>query len=539
MPIPIVDLFAGPGGLGEGFSSVLDEDNNRVFQIKLSIEKDQYAHQTLRLRSFCRQFADDQYPQEYYDFVQGIISLDDLYNAYPVEYQCADDEAWCVTLGVPDESDSNGVSNERIDERISDALNNERNWVLIGGPPCQAYSLVGRSRRQETILDETKDKRVGLYKEYLRIIAVHKPAIFVMENVKGLLSAKTEDNSIFSNILSDLQDPTKPFVDEIEIDRVRYHIYSLSSLPNEYDLITGEPYFKPQDFLIKSENYGVPQKRHRVILLGIRDDINVIPNILERSPLETVRNVINNLPKLRSGLTREYLDFEWILDERGNRKKKRIYNRLTDNFNIWKDKLLSFDKQLRDMFDSNYSLCESDLASSLGKDYVATDEFDLNDNHILKDWYYDRKLNGILHHESRKHLLQDIYRYYFAATFTMKRGTFPKMMDYKSAGNGLLPDHENAESGKFNDRFRVQLPDDAATTVTSHISKDGHYFIHYDPSQARSLTVREAARIQTFPDNYYFFGGRTNQYHQVGNAVPPYLAFQIGKIVKAVFDQIV
>lgn len=133
MPIPIIDLFAGPGGLGEGFSSVLDEDNNRVFQIKLSIEKDQHAHKTLRLRSFYRQFPVGKVPKEYYDFVKGDTTIEELYSAYEEQFKRADEEAWCVTLGTTDEDDKNNVSNERIDERIAEALNNERNWVLIGG----------------------------------------------------------------------------------------------------------------------------------------------------------------------------------------------------------------------------------------------------------------------------------------------------------------------------------------------------------------------------------------------------------------------
>ena len=129
---------------------------------------------------------------------------------------------------------------------------------------------------------------------------------------------------------------------------------------------------------------------------------------------------------------------------------------------------------------------------------------------------------------------EDLERYAWWAAEAKKTGKSPTLHD--NVPKALLPKHQNVHDDSpmvFADRFKVQLADKPSGTVTSHISKDGHYYIHYDPSQTRSFSVREAARIQTFPDDYFFMGNRTQQYHQVGNAVPPYLAYQIGQRVWA------
>ena len=151
----------------------------------------------------------------------------------------------------------------------------------------------------------------------------------------------------------------------------------------------------------------------------------------------------------------------------------------------------------------------------------------------------DKALGGACNHAPRSHLTSDLYRYLYAAAYAKVEGVSPKLENFPES---LWPDHKNTKTavvGKslFNDRFRVQRNGRPATTVTSHISKDGHYFIHPDPTQCRSLTVREAARIQTFPDNYFFCGPRTSQYTQVGNAVPPLLAEQIAeKVFSVLFE---
>src|SRR5690606_30394153 len=162
MPIPVIDIFAGPGGLGEGFSSVI-KWNKRVFDVRLSIEMDANAHKTLELRSFFRKFPVNKAPSEYYDMIMEADPdkreqlREQLFEKYKDQAKEAKEEAWCAELGHKD------FPPELIDSRIEKALNGATNWVLIGGPPCQAYSLVGRSRRQWGDQLDNEDKRVHLY----------------------------------------------------------------------------------------------------------------------------------------------------------------------------------------------------------------------------------------------------------------------------------------------------------------------------------------------------------------------------------------
>ena len=205
--IPVIDLFAGPGGLGEGFSTYA-YSGEQPFQIKLSIEKDPAAYQTLQLRSFFRKFHHDQVPNAYYDYLRQVDVPESerrnkLFSQYPKKAKQVEREARLAELGNQDDRDT-------IYKWIRDALEGYSEWVLIGGPPCQAYSIAGRSRNLGNAnYQAEKDHRQFLYKEYLQIIAEHQPAIFVMENVKGLLSATLKNQHIFERMHEDLQEPKK------------------------------------------------------------------------------------------------------------------------------------------------------------------------------------------------------------------------------------------------------------------------------------------------------------------------------------------
>jgi DNA (cytosine-5)-methyltransferase 1 len=510
-PSPVIDLFAGPGGLGEGFSSFVRR-GERAFRVALSIEMETFAHQTLELRSFFRLFNAGNLPSEYYAFLRGEISRDDLFACRPDEAVAAREEAWKAELGK--------VSPNEVDRRIRCVLDGRKDWVLCGGPPCQAYSIVGRSRTRGI---RPRDHRLFLYREYLRILAIHSPPVFIMENVKGLLSSEVRGNGIFRQMIADLRNPAEACNLPASADGARYHILSLVTRPSAYDL-HGFPVFEPRDFVIKCENYGIPQRRHRVILLGVREDVvsGPVPLLKPAKRPVTVIQALSGLPRLRSGLTgTQDGPAEWIEALKKIGSRGALYGLAPE----LKREMRAY---LRSVLDSL-----STPNADRGAEFIPC----LPQTGFQSDWFLDRKINGVCNHSARAHMESDLQRYLYAACFAKLTERSPELGDFPET---LLPAHRNIRiQGKemyFSDRFRVQLAGQPATTITSHIAKDGHYYIHFDPTQCRSLTVREAARLQTFPDNYLFCGPRTDQYRQVGNAVPPLLARQVASIVLQILN---
>lgn len=493
-PIPVIDLFAGPGGLSEGFASVRTLANESVFDVRLSIEKDPVAHRTLALRAFFRSF-ENRVPDAYYDYMRGEITGDELWQSprFADSAELALAEAHCMQLGKRDDSD--------VSRQVKHALKGAGKWILIGGPPCQAYSLVGRSRMKSSGPRKfEKDERHYLYKAYLKVIAEHAPSLFVMENVKGLLSSTIGGRRIFEQIIEDLSRPNG--------GSLKYRVIPLAaSVAND---------LAPERFVVRAERHGVPQARHRVILCGVREDIAGQPKPLpETAHRISVNAAIGDLPSIRSVLSRETDSHEQWLEALASAcaRVKRAGRRFADMAEEMEN-----------------SLRVSRRISSNGGRFVSFSSRQEASSNLLS-WLRDPRIGGVTAHEARSHMRSDLERYFFAASFAAVRGLSPKLKDFPTT---FLPDHRNVGkdgSAPFEDRFRVQLFDRPASTVVSHIAKDGHYFIHPHPAECRSLTVREAARLQTFPDNYHFEGNRTQQFVQVGNAVPPYLARQLAQSI--------
>ena len=508
----VVDLFAGPGGLAEGFSAVSDPSGKHPFKVVLSVEKEKAAHSTLLLRTFLRQFG-SQLPPEYYNFLTKGTAEPDWKTLYPSQWRAANQDALLLELGTAETDKILGVRIEKIRQEYG------KNTILIGGPPCQAYSLVGRARNRgiaEYIAED--DPRHHLYEKYISILTRLRPAAFVMENVKGMLSSSLNHELIFERVLRNLRSAGDGYTLVALTPRVR----------QQHDLL--EPVLLPTDFVIRGEDFGLPQARHRVIVVGIRKDVanptqtthfvQLIPKWTTRTKVE---DVLAGMPKLRSGLSRDDSHADWA---KAIKEAAATVCKSVGFFPI----------EEREEFRGRIKECAevaADTARPLPRTASRPARVGSKCPKTLKEWLLDPLLDVLPNNESRGHMTSDLARYLFAAVYAELMAVSPKADDFPET---LAPEHANWASGKFADRFRVQVWGQPSTTVTSHISKDGHYFIHPDPEQCRSLTVREAARLQTFPDNYLFKGNRTEQFIQVGNAVPPFLAKQIGEAVNVLLQ---
>lgn len=407
--IPVIDLFAGPGGLSHGFS--VFKNDKLDFQVRLSIEKDEIAHRTLQLRAFVRQFSNT--PTEYYSYIRGDreVTLDKLRKLYPVQWGKAEAESKQWTLGAEPFA--------LVSSAIRDALTDAPRWVLLGGPPCQAYSLAGRSRMKNEVNFSTDEKHT-LYREYLKIVAVHQPTVFVMENVKGILSSQhgkgDQEGSIFHRILGDLRNPAAAVSNEPDVKkflpnrRFQYRIHSFVVPHDDPAAI------EPKDFIIRSEDWGIPQKRHRVILFGVRSDVADKPKVLgdffKRTEV-TVGDVLKGLPVLRSRISKQQ-----------------------DSPEIWRDVIRELAKR-----ESAVSVNDAAIravirakASKLKANKNVGSRF--KDGSFkpsrLSQWLYDPALKGVVQHESRSHMRMDLQRYFFAACAAKQKKYSLKLSEYPS-----------------------------------------------------------------------------------------------------------
>lgn len=408
-----IDLFAGAGGLSEGFIRA-------GFKPVAHVEMDHAACNTLKTRIAYHYLKSNKQSEIYYSYLKGDIDRSDLYKQIPSKLL---DSVINLPIG--------NTHNQNIFSIISDQLDGEEVDLIIGGPPCQAYSLVGRARSADGM---KKDARNHLYVEYARYLEKYTPKIFIFENVLGLKSAKKG-----------------------------------TYLINMEKLFLKKGY-KMRLYTLEANNFGVLQKRKRVIILGWRNDLNPELPDLEgiRSPSDfKVDSIFNDLPKIYAGQG-------------------------VDRYACYRTK-------------SNEYLEQKSIRN--GKDILTQ-------------------------HIARPHNDQDKRIYRIAVEKWNKNG---QRLDYNDLPD-ILKTHKNRHS--FFDRFKVVAEDlNYSQTVVAHIAKDGHYYIHPDIIQNRSISVREAARLQSFSDDYYFEGvkegqNRTASFKQIGNAVPPLMAVSIARNIR-------
>lgn len=477
--IPVVDLFAGAGGLTEGFASLVDADGLPVFQPVMSVEKDPDACETLRLRAFLSRIADKEpgLPWEYEQFLRDRDprALDSLKKRFPIAWAGARCEVFEAELG-----DADPVLIEMARARV-EAASPSRMWVLAGGPPCQAYSTAGRSRRKNDP-SYAGDPRLRLYQSFMKFVRMLRPPVVVFENVVGILSARVDGESVFAQIVRDFM----------------WAGYSVRSVVDPCPEAA-------RDYIVESEKYGVPQARHRVILLAVRRGCGLHTGVLHEREAASVRDALVGLPKLHGVVS----------DPQGVPLPR---------FDEWKDLVPE-------------SIARTARLVGRVPDTVLSEANEIRRGQGKLQAWYRGKLSGskaLEGHAARTIRAEDMERFVFCAAFAQVKGKTPRLEEMPRC---LWPKHANLDDvdadsrPSFNDRYYVQAWGKPSSTVTAHIAKSGHHFIHPDPRQHRSLTLREAARLQTFPDDFVFMGTKTAQFRQVGNAVPPLLAQQVAQIV--------
>lgn len=447
MKFSAVDLFAGCGGLSEGFRQA-------GFEIVSQVEMDRFACETLKTRHLYYLLKNEERMDVYFRFLKEEMDRDEIFKLYPSLSALKEEIEKRVTqLEIKDEVIGRVVSRTRSSAK---QMGINRINVVLGGPPCQPYSLIGRARD----LNKKKDDgRHFLYRHYLKIIEFLKPDFFVYENVPGLISAKNHNRKIFEALEEDF-----------------------SSLNPAYEVLRD---FRGDNnyLLLNSADFGVPQVRKRIFLIGCQK------RILKKAP---------EIKKL-------YFDFV----------KQALHNRQKNGY-------LSVNDAIGDL---------PPLKTGEG-----SDEWFGPYNTEVENGYQELMREdspGVLNHRSRTHMKEDLERYRFFLRESKENGN-ANLITLKEKRPDLLPRHRNLEH--FLDRFKVQEGEKPASTITAHLSKDGHYYIHPDIEQCRSFTAREAARCQSFMDNYKFEGSRTQQYIQIGNAVPPILAKAIAENLKKLLE---
>jgi len=410
--LTFIDLFAGAGGLSEGFIRA-------GYEPIAHVEMDKAACYTLKTRIAYHYLKANKQFEVYKAYLKNEISRDELYKQVPAELLNS-----VINLPI------GGDFNSKIHTIIEEQLKGRKVDLIIGGPPCQAYSLVGRARSKNGMKG---DHRNYLYVQYAKYLEKYTPKMFVFENVIGLKSAGAG-------------------------------VY----LKNMEKLFLKKGY-KMTPFTVEANNFGVLQNRKRVIIIGWQKDLNPhLPNLekIRAHTKFTVKELLVDLPIIHAG---EGVD------------RYTTYSKPTTQY-----------------------LSISGIRNGI---------------------------NILTQHIARPHTEQDKEIYRIAVT-QLHNG---ERLNYTALPRRLKT-HKNQHS--FFDRFKV-VDDSAAfaQTVVAHIAKDGHYYIHPDIKQNRSLTVREAARLQSFPDDFYFEGvkeakNRTAAFKQIGNAVPPLMAYSIAKTIK-------